>query len=81
MTTLIELVCGKHLRSDALGPMITLVDGRWAYCEERADGEHEWARIEPTPRAHLGDLSLMQERRELVVSVGNEGLEPPTFSV
>jgi hypothetical protein len=63
MTTLIELVCRKHLQPNALGPLITLVDGRWAYCEERAEGEHEWTRIEPTRRALLGDASRTQERK------------------
>jgi hypothetical protein len=60
MTTLIELVCRTHLQPDALGPLITIVDGRWAYCEERAAGEHEWVHIEPTRRARLA--SAAQDR-------------------
>jgi hypothetical protein len=62
MTTLIELVCRTHLQPNALGPLVTIVDGRWAYCEERADSEHDWVRIEPTRRAHLGDISKRRPR-------------------
>jgi hypothetical protein len=61
MTTLIELVCRKHLQSNALGPLITPLDGRWAYCEERADGEHDWIRIEPTSRDQIGVAARMNE--------------------
>jgi hypothetical protein len=63
MTALIELVCRKHLQSNALGPLITRVDGRWAYCEGTASGEHEWTPIEPTRREHIGFVSQMQERK------------------
>ncbi len=63
MKALIELVCGAHPIADGPGPLITLVDGLWAYCEGRALGAHDWTRIEPTRREHIGDVSRMQERQ------------------
>lgn len=62
MTAFIELVCRAHRQGDRVGPLITRVDGMWAYCEGRSQGDHDWMRIEPTRREHLGDLSPMQER-------------------
>jgi hypothetical protein len=62
MTASIEFVCRAHVYSEDPGPLITLVDGRWAYCAGRADGGHDWIRIPPTRREHIGDQSQMEER-------------------
>jgi hypothetical protein len=43
--------------------LITLVEGVWAYCEGNQRDGHEWARIAPTRRDHVGDVSEMQERQ------------------
>lgn len=57
MTALIELACRAHLQPDGQGPLVTIVDGIWAYCAERASGDHEWLRIPPTTRELLEDPS------------------------
>jgi hypothetical protein len=62
MTALIELLCREHTDADSAGPLITRVDGMWAYCDGRAEGGHRWARIEPTRRDHIGNVSQMQDR-------------------
>ena len=50
MAGLIARVCEAHPQRDAEGPLITLVDGLWAYCPARqaARSEHRWRAIEPT---------------------------------
>jgi hypothetical protein len=63
MEAFIELVCRAHPSGDGPGPLITPVDQKWAYCEGHAQGDHEWMRIEPTPREYVGDLSQTQARR------------------
>jgi hypothetical protein len=35
---------------------VTLVDGRWAFCPERADGGHHWRAIAPVDRDLLESL-------------------------
>ena len=63
MTALIELVCRAHTDPDPVGPLITLVDGLWAYCEGHGQGPHDWSRIQPTSREHLAAMTRTQERR------------------
>ena len=63
MTAFIELVCRAHAQRHSVGPLITRVDGIWAYCEGNAPGDHDWRRIEPTGRDHVGDLEQVQDRR------------------
>jgi hypothetical protein len=63
MKAVIELICRAHPIADGPGPLITPVDEMWAYCEGRAQDGHEWTRIEPTRREHVGDFSQMQEGR------------------
>ena len=63
MSALIELVCRAHAQRHSLGPLITRVDGFWAYCEGNGSSDHEWRRIEPTPRERVGDFEEMQDRR------------------
>ena len=61
MSVLIELVCRAHPTAHGPGPLITLVEGAWAYCEGNEQGGHEWTRIASTRRDHVGDVSQMQE--------------------
>jgi hypothetical protein len=63
MKALIEFVCRAHVQLDEVGPLITLVDGRWAYCAERATGDHDWIEIPPTRPEHIGNPSRLQERQ------------------
>ena len=62
MTAFVELVCRAHTQGDRIGPLITRVDGMWAYCDGRSQGDHNWMRIEPTRREDLNDLFEMPER-------------------
>jgi hypothetical protein len=63
MTALIELVCSAHTDPDPVGPLITRVDGLWAYCEGHAESAHDWTRIQPIRREDLKDMTALQERR------------------
>jgi hypothetical protein len=63
MSALIELVCRAHPIAEGPGPLITLIDGVWAYCEGGALRAHRWTRIDPTRREHIGDLSQIQARQ------------------
>ena len=54
---LIELLCLKHAEPDPVGPLITLVDGVWAYCAGHGSGDHSWTRIEATRREQIGDVT------------------------
>jgi hypothetical protein len=62
VNALIELLCRAHVSADEVGPLITVVEGQWAYCAERATTGHDWIRIPPTRRDHIGEVSQMQER-------------------
>jgi hypothetical protein len=52
-TALIERVCATHLSRDPNGPLVTVLDGVWAYCAGHTSAEHEWRTIEPTTRQQL----------------------------
>jgi hypothetical protein len=62
VSALIELLCQAHVSADEVGPLITLVEGQWAYCAERATAGHDWIRIPPTRRDQIGVVSQIQER-------------------
>jgi hypothetical protein len=47
MSAEIELTCEAHVRG-AAEPLITTVDGVWAYCPGGPQEGHEWRRIKPT---------------------------------
>jgi hypothetical protein len=49
-TGLIERICDAHRDRDPEGPLVTMVEGAWAYCAGHSSTEHEWRVIEPTPR-------------------------------
>lgn len=59
MKAVIELVCRAHVERDGVGPLITPLDGVWAYCAGRAAGDHDWAKIPPTRRVDLPDSAEM----------------------
>jgi hypothetical protein len=48
MAAMIELMCAAHPDAGAAGPVVTTVDGVWAYCFGGAENGHEWRKIEPT---------------------------------
>jgi hypothetical protein len=48
MSADIEFLCvATHERRDV--GAVTIVEGRWAYCGEGAEGDHDWQPIKPTP--------------------------------
>ncbi len=47
MAAMIELTCTAHLETGADGPLVTTVDGVWAYCFGGREKGHDWRRIEP----------------------------------
>ena len=63
MTDLIEFVCREHTESHAAGPLVTPVEGAWAYCAGHGPAGHRWSRIEPTSREILEHGAQLQESR------------------
>ena len=56
MSAEIEFLCAtSHERRDA--GTVTIVDGRWAYCGEGGDEDHDWRRIMPIAMGELLTLS------------------------
>lgn len=47
---LMEHVCDAHVRPDPRGPLITLLDGRWAYCAGHGSEGHRWREVAPIER-------------------------------
>lgn len=52
----LEVLCDAHLARDPIGPLITLVEGRWAYCASHAQEGHHWRRVAPLDRSLLEAL-------------------------
>ena len=48
MAAMIVMVCAAHRKGRSEGPLVTTVDGAWAYCTTGGDEGHDWQRIEPT---------------------------------
>ena len=48
MTAMIDQICAAHTGVGLGGPLVTTVDGTWAYCPTGGDGGHVWQKIEPT---------------------------------
>ncbi len=48
MAAMIELTCAAHLDTGADGPLVTTVEGVWAYCLTGGEKGHDWRKIEPT---------------------------------
>ena len=55
---LIEYICDAHPSPDGVGPLITRLDGSWAYCPGNGGGDHGWRRIDATPRDALESRQL-----------------------
>ncbi len=49
-TAFIERICEAHRDRDTEGPLVTIVDGVWAYCAGNGDSEHDWRVTPPTLR-------------------------------
>jgi hypothetical protein len=49
MAAMIERTCVAHLEAGANGPLVTTVEGVWAYCVGAGDDGHDWQQINPTP--------------------------------
>jgi hypothetical protein len=47
MSDLIDLICAAHLERSN-GPLVTAVEGHWAFCAGGATEGHDWRQIEPT---------------------------------
>jgi hypothetical protein len=52
-TALIERVCDAHRDRDPEGPLVTTVDGVWAFCAGFGASDHNWRVIEPVTRQRL----------------------------
>ena len=49
-TALIERICDAHPDRDPEGPLVTVVDGVWAFCAGHADSGHQWRATDPVAR-------------------------------
>ena len=52
----IEFICEAHSGRHPIGPLITLVDARWAYCPQNGATDHRWRRTAPIDRTFLESL-------------------------
>ena len=52
-TALIERVCDAHRDRDPEGPLVTTVEGVWAFCAGFGASGHNWREIDPVPRQSL----------------------------
>ena len=52
-TPLIERICDVHTERDPEGPLVTVVDGVWAYCAGHGEGGHQWRAAGPVLRTEL----------------------------
>lgn len=48
MAAMIDLICAAHTKVGPEGPLVTAVNGTWAYCATGGDEGHVWQKIEPT---------------------------------
>ncbi|HEV8653931.1 MAG TPA: hypothetical protein VGR85_00260 [Candidatus Limnocylindria bacterium] len=53
MSALIERFCDGHCERDPEGPLVTTVEGGWAYCAGHGESGHQWRAIDPRPRQQL----------------------------
>jgi hypothetical protein len=53
MAAMIDLACAAHTKVGPEGPLVTTVEGAWAYCPTGGDVGHDWQKIEPTALEHL----------------------------
>ena len=52
-TALIERVCDAHRDRDPGGPLVTTVEGVWAFCAGFGASDHPWRVVEPVTRQRL----------------------------
>ena len=52
-TALIERICDTHPDRDPEGPLVTVVDERWAYCAGHGAAPHEWRAVGPILRKDI----------------------------
>jgi hypothetical protein len=52
-TALIERVCDAHRDRDPQGPLVTTIEGVWAYCAGFGAADHDWRVVEPVTRQRL----------------------------
>jgi hypothetical protein len=45
---MIELMCVAHTKVGHEGPLVTAMEGTWAYCHTGGEEGHEWQKIQPT---------------------------------
>ena len=65
MAAMIGVVCAAHLEPRPEGPVVTTVDGVWAYCLGGGQAEHDWRRVEATPLEELRAV-LRHRLREML---------------
>jgi hypothetical protein len=53
VTAMVALTCAAHLEPGPNGPLVTTIDGLWAYCLGGGEKNHDWRKIEPTALEHL----------------------------
>ena len=64
MEPYIEFVCDEHVNVDEIGPLVTRIDGVWAYCAGNGESGHKWRRIPPTTRGELQRESEVTSQME-----------------
>jgi hypothetical protein len=50
---MIDYICSTHEKIGPEGPLVTTIDGLWAYCITGTDDGHAWQRIATTHVAIL----------------------------
>lgn len=48
MAAMIELMCVAHTKVSPEGPLVTAMEGTWAYCPTGGEEGHAWQKIPPT---------------------------------
>jgi hypothetical protein len=49
MAAMIDLMCVAHTKVGSKGPLVTAMQGAWAYCPTGGEEGHDWRTIQPTP--------------------------------
>jgi len=76
MSADIEFLCAaSHERRDV--GAVTIVEGRWAYCAEGAEGDHEWRHIAPTPMGELAGMGHHARQELLTGAAAQEKRRKP----
>jgi hypothetical protein len=81
MAELIERICIAHPRRDPLSPLVTFVEGAWAYCAGNAEQGHIWKPIEPTRAEYVGTALPLKSRPASFVSRWRAGIRARGFGL